>query len=421
MASSEALEALFVGNPDFEEIEKSLDVFCPFEAIGMVRQEIRHAHFLAHCLDPQRPHGFGSECLRALMRSAAVAYRRVDEGVEGQITPLDVHVMDLEQSQVRREWRSIDLLVVVKEEKLVVAIELKIDASEHSGQLKRYRETVSQEWPVADGWRHLFLFLTKAGDEASEEAGQDWLALDLEAVAAELDGVVEKQTGSAEARALLASYLAMLRRHHLTNERLKEVAEKLWSQHREALEFLMEHKPDQNDGVFGSLHSQRQELAEMMSEASGLRIVLDDCSPSIIRFAVTDWDRMMNFRTAVKWTTSNRAMLVEVQPSNDKKTIRIRVVLGPADHSLRQTFYEELASKGVRLSNRRAITQNYTRLATETVAQGLDDDNKDVEATVAQAIEAIKRYAADTLTAYDKALVSLKEMDIFGDFDRDQK
>lgn len=39
------LEQLFIANPEFEELEKEIDVFCPFEAIGMVRQEIRHSHF----------------------------------------------------------------------------------------------------------------------------------------------------------------------------------------------------------------------------------------------------------------------------------------------------------------------------------------------------------------------------------------
>ena len=82
----EALEGLVVGNADFEEVERLQDVFCPFEAIGMVRQEIRHAHYLAHCLDPQRPHGFGAECLRALMRSAAAA-QRVAHSQEGLVSP----------------------------------------------------------------------------------------------------------------------------------------------------------------------------------------------------------------------------------------------------------------------------------------------------------------------------------------------
>ena len=68
-----ALARLFIGNDDFEEIERAFDRFCPFEAVGMVGQEVRHGHFLSYVLDPQRPYGFGAACLQALMKVATEA------------------------------------------------------------------------------------------------------------------------------------------------------------------------------------------------------------------------------------------------------------------------------------------------------------------------------------------------------------
>lgn len=406
MISSETLEALIVGNSDFEEVERSLNIFCPFEAIGMVRQEIRHAHFLAYCLDPQRPHGFGSDCLRALMRTAAAAYRIRAEGAEGTITPLDVHLMDIEQAQVRREWRRIDLLIVIAEEKLIVAIELKIDAGEHSGQLSRYRETVTQEWPISHGWRHLYLFLTKAGDDASEEAGEDWLPLDLEAVASELHQVVVKQAGSTDARALLAAYLSMLRRHHLTDDRLRGLAEKLWSQHREALEFLIGHKPDTSDGVFSALNNRRAEIAALASERSGFNIVLDDSTQNIMRFAVREWDVHPDALTATKWTSSNRVLLVEVQSSGDRKSIRVRFVIGPSTPQVRLNYYRALSAVGT-LTQRKEITGSWTRILTEKVASGLDDENLDVEETVDRALEKTVAYMVNYVPRFEHALTKM--------------
>ncbi len=142
MVTVQALEALFVGNSEFEEIEKSGDMFCPFEAVGSVHQEIRHAYFLRYYLDPKRPHGFCSNCLQAVLRAAANAQRLSNgEGTDGQITPLDVHLMALDTAQVRREWRKIDLIVILNDAKLIIPIELKIDAIEH-------REVAWQNWTV---------------------------------------------------------------------------------------------------------------------------------------------------------------------------------------------------------------------------------------------------------------------------------
>lgn len=403
-----ALEALFVANVDFEVVEKSREVFCPFEAVGMVRQEIKHGHFLAYCLDPQRPHGFGSECLRALMRAAAHAQRSSEGKVAtGHITPLDVHLMDFEQAQIRREWRSIDLLAVVSDEKLVVAIELKIDAGEHSGQLRRYRDTVTEEWPVSSGWRHVFLFLTKHGDDASNDDGDGWLTLPLDSVARHFDEVVRKQVGAPDARTLLAAYLSMLRRHHLPDEKLEELAAKLWSQHREALEFLMERRPDSGEGVFGQLFQVRQELAEKMSVASALEIVPDDSTLSILRFAVRDWDGLPDFLTAENWTSSNRIILIELQRNNEKTNVRIRFALGPGKHATRLRYYDTLLNSGVLSTNKKVITQQWTRLRTKSIELENDEDQESPTARLERICQRIEEYAKKVIPEFNIVLSAL--------------
>lgn len=178
------LERLIVDNASFEAIDAAMNVFCPFDAVGMSRQEVRHGHFLKYILDPARPHGFGAECLRAFMRAVASALS--SEGFA--IAPLDVHLMELDGASIRREYQAIDLLVEVPQEKLIVAVELKIDATEHSGQLGRYREIVEREWP---DHKRLLLFLTKRGEAASAD-GVGWHSLSLAPVTEALAAVAEK-------------------------------------------------------------------------------------------------------------------------------------------------------------------------------------------------------------------------------------
>ncbi|MCP9231050.1 PD-(D/E)XK nuclease family protein [Mesorhizobium sp. LMG 17147] len=403
-----ALEALVVANPDFEAIERSRSVFCPFEAVGMVRQEIRHGHFLGYCLDPQRPHGFGSECLRALLRSAAYAHRsELGEPRSGAITPLSVHLMDFEKAQIRREWRGIDLLAIVNDEKLAVAIELKIDSTEHSGQLRRYREQITQQWKTEHGWRHLFLYLTKHGDEASDEDGEGWLALHLDMVANEFDSVVQRQMGTPEALGLLRAYLAMLRRHHLTDEYLEELATKLWSQHREALNFLMERRPDAASELFAQIYERRAQLAQIMTARSGLEIVPDDSSRSIVRFAIKEWDTLPDFLTAQRWTSTSRLLLMEFQSDNDKRNLRVRFVLGPSDPARRKAYYQALVAAGVPTTKKK-ITDSYTRLATKSVRVADDDDSETKADLYDRVVSLAEAYARDIIPAYNAAIASLR-------------
>ncbi len=66
------IENLFIGPEakEFHELERRLNQFCPFEAIGMVQQEIRHGRFLQFLLDPNERHPFGEAFLKTLLQSA---------------------------------------------------------------------------------------------------------------------------------------------------------------------------------------------------------------------------------------------------------------------------------------------------------------------------------------------------------------
>jgi hypothetical protein len=399
--TQDELEALVVANDEFSELEASIGVFCPFEAIGMVRQEIRHGRFLTYYLDPQRPHGFGSNCLRTLIKAAADSQRRSPIVISTEISPLDVHLMKLESAALRREWQHIDMLAVIGEEKLIVAIELKIDAFEGRDQLAKYHKAVREQWP---DWRHLFIFLTKRGEDASEDHGKDWLSVPLEALASQFDQLIRRQLGSADARYLLASYVAMLRRNHLTNEKLEALAAKIWSQHRQALEFLMDQRPDAGEGIFGELFEKRENLAVRMTEAAGQEVITDHCSPNILRYAVRDWDKLDQFLTA-QWTPTNRLILLEIERSGDRRSIRLRFALGPALNDTRLRYHQALVDEGVPTTKKKEISQQWTRLSTRTIAIATDDleGTLDFEATA----RTVEGYARELIPLYTSALAKL--------------
>lgn len=285
---------------------------------------------------------------------------------------------------------------------MIVAIELKIDAGEHSGQLQRYRERVQAEWPESDGWDHLFLFLTKDGSEASEEHGVEWVPLDLQSVATEFEALAKRGVGGESARGLLLAYIAMLRRHILTDEELDAVAARIWDQHREALEFLMDRQPDSGDALTASLYDNLQEIAERMSEQSGLTIVPDDSSANLQRFAIKEWDQLEDFLTAQNWTSSKRTILLEIQRSGtSRETLRMRFVLGPSSPEVRQRYFKQLEMAGVPTTTRREITGQFTRLASIQLARTLSGDE---EAAMQGVLSRIDRYAREEVVAYDRAL-----------------
>ena len=50
------LESFVVNNKDLDTLESKVSRFNIFEAVGMVRQEIKHSHFIKFLLDPSEKH-----------------------------------------------------------------------------------------------------------------------------------------------------------------------------------------------------------------------------------------------------------------------------------------------------------------------------------------------------------------------------
>jgi hypothetical protein len=385
------LARLVMQDPDFAEIETRLDLFCPFEAIGMVRQEIRHGSFFAYLLQPQRPHGFGVSVLAALLRAVAGL-------TQTALQPLDVHFASLDDAIVYREWQHIDLLVDLPAANIVIAIELKIDASETPHQLQSYRKAVDDHWPNR---KKFFVFLTANGDESQHDP-EYWQPLALADFVSELGTLCDRGLGSEAARALLRSYIDMVRRHILSDERLESLAAALWARHRNALEFLRDREPNALNDRMKELGKQANDIAEELYKKTTLDIVLDSTAGnSMIRFAVKNWDNLEGMRSARDWTPSNRLILAELQARRGVG-VSAYVVLGRGETEARQRLFDTLSDGGCLDRNRQGLTPEWTRLASRTLwrARGPTPEPPSVDAL----IKAFVDFIGPKLIEYNRAL-----------------
>jgi len=78
-------------------------------------------------------------------------------------TLFDADLMDFREVEVRREWRNIDILIDLLDD--VVTVENKVDSSEHTRQLRRYKDIVDGEFGAK---RKHFVYLTPFGADAAE-------------------------------------------------------------------------------------------------------------------------------------------------------------------------------------------------------------------------------------------------------------
>lgn len=292
-----ALEALIAGDgsQDFKNLDSLTNVFCPFEAIGMIRQEIRHANFLSYILDPKKPHGLED----AVLQDFLIGLADVDDArVPFRVSHFQF--ADLERARVRREWKNTDLVIELppgsfsfSEKGAVICVELKIDASESEEQLKKYRDIVSQNFDV-NQYTPAFFFVTVEGDEARKVDDQAvWYPLALDEIVSRLEGVVSRYPAK-KSISMLQSYTEMLRRNILENPEIDELSRKIWAEHRRALEILKVYEPD-------TLYEFQQQLVvdlkkplKKLSKELGLDISQEE-ETDFPQIWVNDWDDLKNF------------------------------------------------------------------------------------------------------------------------------
>jgi hypothetical protein len=344
---------------DFKELSSRRDVYCPFEALSVSRLEIRHSNFLADILNPLRPHGFGDSILCAFLEWLLA------EANEQKLL-LDIHFDDVSQAQVLREWKHIDLLIRLPREadrpELVFAVEIKVEAREGAGQLERYEAAVEAAWPDA---KRLYFYLTPEGREASRT---NWIATSFGDLISCFEQILETSPGVPEARMMLHSYNSMMRRRYVSDDDLDAMVQKVWSKHRDILEFLIEQQPNPASEFAEKLAASdtikffNDELSEL-----GVKIQPDRCSGRFVTYVIEPWEQYVDILAGdPKWSMKGHILKVEMEIS--KFVIAIRLVLGRGEQASRERIFQALLDGKAPMNLRRKTpTKEFTRMASKTL------------------------------------------------------
>lgn len=228
--------ASIIRDHDFELIELTLKEPNIFQTLSIERMEIRHSNFIAYILDPRESHGLGDVVIRKLLRDIFSDTKVSSRDI------FDADTLNLQNIEIRREWRNIDLLLILDED--VVVIENKVDTSDHSDQLKKYKEIASDTF--RDKNIH-YVYLTPFGnDPLDTEHGKYYINYSYDQLANILDSILNlhKNSISQKIYFYLADYLITVKRELLMNDELSKLASKVYKAHKEAFDFIIEHKPE---------------------------------------------------------------------------------------------------------------------------------------------------------------------------------
>ncbi len=221
---------------DFDKLELGLKTPNIFQILNVARTEIRHSNFLGWLLDPNGNHGLGKLFLTKFLRGISTS------DVATELDELDIEELNFNNVELRREWKNIDLLVIF--DSLVICVENKIDSKDHSNQLAKYREIIHSNFKTR---KKVFVYLTPTGELPTAHTEREHYATySYQEVIEQSDRILEIHGNSLNSGVYqyISDYLTTLKRELMKNDELNELADKIYKNHRELIDFVFEHKSD---------------------------------------------------------------------------------------------------------------------------------------------------------------------------------
>jgi hypothetical protein len=298
-----ALNKLAVDCPELTELETQLGGFNLFQVLKFEYGELRHSNVLAWLMDPKGSHGMGDVFLqRWLMR---VVHESGDDEKAG-VSPVELASWQMLKVDVRREWNHIDVLLVITlpdRKEWIVCIENKVNASQHQGQLRGYREFVEQQFPGAS---KLFIFLRK-NDEAPADSAY------LVATYTQVHRVLKECLAShariigEEPLVLINNYVRLLEEKFMNESKVARTALAIYQKHKRALDVIFAHRPE---NILQIMNDRLWKLIQ--ASVAELRIKPNQGDRGIIRFTPLEWDHPGNTHNR-GWSGISRNILLEVR------------------------------------------------------------------------------------------------------------
>ncbi|GIU70428.1 MAG: hypothetical protein KatS3mg002_1664 [Candidatus Woesearchaeota archaeon] len=315
------LEQFLVNNKELEILESRISEFNIFEALGAVKQELRHSDFLSFLMNPNENHGLHEIFLKRLLQKASMTSDRTN------INAIEIDTADYSGVEIRREWNSIDILIIVPKIPIACAIENKIFSGEHLDQLKRYKDLIIKEFPDS---KYLFMFLSPDGITPSDE---DWLPLSYNDIAEILNNIAESTSSTlgSDIYTLIKHYTAMLERHIISDSQIAELCRKIYNTHKKAIDLIIEHRPDIQLDI-------KSYFEKIIKEVKEPGLITDHCSKSYIRFAPKEWEKLEFQKTGEGWTRTHRVLMFEIQNFQDSLTLKL--IIGPGEPEARKKIFE---------------------------------------------------------------------------------
>jgi hypothetical protein len=147
----------------------------------------------------------------------------------------------------------------------------------------------------------------------------------------------------------------------MADPEIKELCEKIYRQHKQAIDLIVSHRPDVRAVV-------REKLKELVKDNNSL--ILDDCTKILVRFIPKSLD-LPYFKCGTGWTSSKRLFLFEFVIM---KSVFIFIEMGPGDPERQKNIRDFALTKTETFQVGKETKEGWQPLFQKQIVETLDDN-----------------------------------------------
>lgn len=365
-----------------------------FQVLRIAKNEIRHSNFLSWLLDPNQSHKLGDIFLKRFLREvfSSDKFSGIDQ--------VDVEGMDLRSAVIHREWKNIDILITL--DNVVVCVENKVLSKEHSNQLKRYKDIIENQYPEH---HKTFVFLTPEGD-TSENESDTYEPISYEFIISSLERIksVYGSSLNEQVKNYISDYITIIKRELMGTDELTELSKKIYQNHKELFDFIIERKPDVLDEV--------RIIFDRLVEERGW--ILGSPGKSYLRFTTPIISELTYINSNSNGWRNKESFLFEFVLNPSKNRMNSKTVISPSDSNYNTQRLSEILMEidGFKTPYGKKWLVNYQKLVKFPFSNIDDLSKEEIEIEfkkILDGFEPIVKLVEDKFVEYREEIESLKK------------
>ena len=364
-----------------------------FDVLKISRTEIRHSNLLGWLLDPNENHNLKDYFIRGLIEKTI---KNIDGNSD--INIFNILLMNFYEFKVLRERNNIDLLLVADESKVLICIENKVYSSEHSNQLKRYKEIIDNDYK---DYKKIYLYLTPTGEDSSDV--ENWISISYSDLIEILIASTEKTSLLPDVELLLENYIETVRWHIVGDDKLMKICNEIYKKHKKALDLIYENKADNSQEISNFIIEHVKS-----SKQDNFELNIDKSGKSYIRFTSTIMDKILKKQDTETsgWKTSNY-YFYEITNRGNTLKLQHSISKGNFTDEERDNYFEKILKT---FPNDKKLNWTWKILKSWPILKYTDDKTvDDIEDNLVQKLDEI----FDKLSEYEKGVeIKVNQQDL---------